>query len=253
MYASHMNFRNIASERNSDTNYLPPWARYEHQMRYQFAKQYVSGKDVVDCACGSGESSSIFASAGAKSVIGIDLDELAISDARSKYVAKNLGFLKNDGIDIPVPDQSCDVVVSLETIEHVLNDVHFVKEIHRVLRSGGILICSTPNREITNPRTLITDKPWNQFHVREYSFDEFENLFDRMFFSVLNGGQNPSLKMRRILINYFAKIFGTKLAIRSLQIWKCRWFIFRKSRLHKVQTGDMNSFEFFVLVLEKSS
>ena len=119
-----MIFKNIASERNSDTNYLPPWARYEHQMRYQFAKQYVSGKDVVDCACGSGESSAIFAASGAKSVIGIDLDDLAISEARLKYVAKNLSFLKNDGIDIPVPDHSCDVVVSLETIEHVLNDVH---------------------------------------------------------------------------------------------------------------------------------
>jgi len=253
MYNSQMIFKNIASERNSDTSYLPPWARYEHQMRYQFAKQYVSGKDVVDCACGSGESSAIFASAGAKSVIGIDLDERAISEASLKYVGENLSFRKNNGIDIPVPDVSCDVVVSLETIEHVANDAHFVEEIHRVLRSGGLLICSTPNRVITNPRTSIIDKPWNQFHVREYSFIEFENLFGRMFFSVLNRGQNPSLKMRIIAINFFAKIFGTKLAIRLLQIWKSRWFIFRESRLHKVQTGDMNSFEFFVLVLEKSS
>ena len=245
--------KKIASERNSDASYLPPWARHEHQMRYEFAKDYLVGKDVIDCACGSGESSGIFAAAGAKSVIGIDLDEQSIKNAQRKYHSGNLKFLQNHNADLPVPDASCDVVVSLETIEHILDDYHFVDEISRVLRSNGLLICSTPNRLITNPRTAITDKPWNQFHVREYSYEDFLKLFNDKYSLVLANGQNPSLKLRRKAIDVFAKVFGTKSSIRLLQLWKCRWFIFRKSHLHTVQTGDAKSFEFFVLVLRKIS
>lgn len=242
---------NIAAERNSDASYLPPWARHEHQKRYDFAKGYLIGKDVVDCACGSGESSAIFAGAGANSVIGIDLDAQSIDNARQKYLNDNLKFVQNHNADLPLQDASCDVVVSLETIEHVLDDSHFVDEICRVLRSSGLLICSTPNRLITNPRTTINDKPWNRFHVREYSYDEFLKLFEKKFSLVLSNGQNPSSKIRRNAINVFARVIGTKSSIRLLQLWKCRWFILRKSRLHTVQTGDAKSFEFFVLVLQK--
>ena len=243
--------KKIATERNSDASYLPPWARYEHQKRYEFAKDYLVGKDVIDCACGSGESSAIFAAAGARSVVGIDLDEQSINSARHKYLNDNLSFVKNNNADLPVPDASCDVVVSLETIEHISDDSHFVDEIGRVLRSNGLLICSTPNRLITNPRAAITDKPWNQFHVREYSYDDFLKLFENKYLLVISNGQNPSSKIRRSAVDVFAGIFGTKSSIRLLQLWKCRWFLLRKSHLHTVQTGDANSFEFFVLVLRK--
>ena len=41
-----------------------------------------------------------------------------------------------DGHKLPLPNDVCDVFVSLETLEHVGRDEDFVKEIHRVLRKG---------------------------------------------------------------------------------------------------------------------
>ena len=49
----------------------------------------------------------------------------------------------NDGI--PFDDGSFDVVVSTEVIEHLENPWFFVRELHRVLRPGGVAVISTPN------------------------------------------------------------------------------------------------------------
>lgn len=245
-------FKKIIVERNSSESFLPPWARFEHQQRYLYASQYVKGKDVVDCACGSGESSAIFARAGATKVIGIDVDQGSINNASEEYKLPNLTFTKSNGVKIPLSDGSCDVLISLETIEHISDDLTFVQEVERVLRPKGLLICSTPNREVTNPHTSISNKPLNQFHIREYSFNEFVQLFDRKFSLITSNGQNPSLKIRRQSFHFIARIFGSRLSIRLLQIWKCRWFLFRESRLHCVQGGDPQSFEYFVFIFQKN-
>ncbi len=47
--------------------------------------------------------------------------------------------------EIPVADASFDTVISCETIEHVVNPVRALEEIHRVLRRGGRLLLTTPN------------------------------------------------------------------------------------------------------------
>jgi len=150
---------NVASERDTPEVWLPPWTIREHQARYRYARQFVVDCDVIDCACGSGESSDIFREAGARSVIGIDINDASIKAAAARYSRPGLRFAAGDGVALPVEDCSCDVLVSLETIEHIVDDRHFIREIARVLRPGGLLICSTPNRLVTNPGTTVADKP----------------------------------------------------------------------------------------------
>lgn len=45
----------------------------------------------------------------------------------------------------PLPDTSFDAIISLATIEHLLNIDHFVRELHRLLRDDGCLYLSAPN------------------------------------------------------------------------------------------------------------
>ena len=89
----------------------------EHMIRYGLAKRFVQGKTVLDIACGSGYGSDILAKAGAKKVIGMDVDEDALNGARKKFVYDNLEFKKGNGLNLG--EYGFDVVISFETIEHL--------------------------------------------------------------------------------------------------------------------------------------
>lgn len=242
-----MNLNNIAAERCASSEWLPRWTHLEHRCRYDFSAGYVEGKNVVDCASGSGFSSFLFASSGARNVIGVDVSQDAVEMSRAEYRRDNLKFLHGDGARLPIEDGWADVFVSLETIEHVENDSAYVSEMARVLKPDGLLLCSTPNREVTNPASLITDQPWNPHHRREYSREEFLRLFEKDFVVDQLFGQNPVAPWRVLTMDKLAKTFGKSLAVRLNQLVKCRWFIVDKMENHVVGRIDNFEPEYFLL------
>lgn len=143
---------------------------WEHLYRYKFAKQYVSGRRVLDIACGEGYGTSGLLSSGAASVIGVDISEEACEHARKKY---SIDARPGDAAAIPLPDRSIDVVVSFETIEHIKEPTQFIRECVRVLTPSGLLIVSTPNVDAYNPNR---DPAHNPFHCSEMTGSEFTNL-----------------------------------------------------------------------------
>lgn len=137
----------------------------ESQMRYAFAAQFVRGRRVVDVACGSGIGTDYLLRAGAHVCVGLDLDPVAL-----RYAAIRFGLCQLAACDasrLCLSSESVDVVVSFETIEHVADPRIFLAECYRVLRPGGRLVCSTPNREVTQ---------WdlqNPFHLAEMPVRDF--------------------------------------------------------------------------------
>ena len=117
----------------------------EHRHRYLLACTYANGKDVLDIACGEGYGSSMLADV-AKSVIGVDIAEEAIAHASTQYAASNLAFRQGNAAEIPLEDASVDLVVSFETIEHHDRHEDMLREIKRVLRPGGLLLISSPDK-----------------------------------------------------------------------------------------------------------
>lgn len=153
----------------------------EHYQRYQFAARLVHGKDVLDAACGEGYGSSLL-SREARSVTGLDLDGAAVERAREKYGSESLSFREGSIRSLPFPDGSFDVVVSYETIEHVDGEIQadFLGEIRRVLRAGGLLIMSTPNKAVYTDRV----KGENPYHVKEFYVQEYETFLRGYFKNV---------------------------------------------------------------------
>jgi SAM-dependent methyltransferase len=151
----------------------------EHLHRYGLACMMVANKDILDIASGEGYGSNLLASV-ARSVIGVDIDQAAIEHAREKYHKPNMSFLLGSADSIPVDPASIDVVVSFETLEHHDQHEKMYQEIKRILRPGGLLIISTPDKrnfsDVTGHR--------NAYHVKELYLEEFVALNQRYFANV---------------------------------------------------------------------
>ena len=149
---------------------------YEHWHRYLIAQQYVRGLRVLDVASGEGYGSHLLAR-DAASVVGVDLSADAVLHATSRYPAANLRYVAASCIQIPEPDASFDVIVSFETIEHIMEHEAFLREVDRLLAPGGMFIISSPNRVEYSDRTGYK----NEFHVKELDRAELKTLLDPFF------------------------------------------------------------------------
>src|SRR6266436_4907496 len=154
------------------------WDLYqvEHKQRYEWASGYCQGKRVLDVACGTAYGSTILAQRGAAHVVGVDISVQAIA-SNGKRPAR-LALANGDACCPPFDDDSFEVVVSFETIEHLANPELLLAEISRVLRPGGICICSSPNRDFV---PSSGKKEVNPFHPSEMSYAEFNQLFGKYF------------------------------------------------------------------------
>lgn len=152
--------------------------RYEHLQRYLSVQDLVKGKIVVDAAAGEGYGSYIL-SESAESVTGIDIDEGTIKEAQRKYLKPNLEYKTGSIESLPFLNNSIDVLVSFETIEHVEESLQykFLSEIQRVLKPDGLLIISTPNKTIYSDLREYS----NPFHIKEFYADEFEAFLKGFF------------------------------------------------------------------------
>ena len=151
-----------------------------HEGNYRHVLNACQDKKVLDCGCGDGYGASILSSL-AGSVNAVDVSEKSIEEAKRKYVTKNLTFetiLPIEEKVLPFSDNTFDVIVSFQVIEHVLDDTSYLADIHRVLKPGGRFCCSTPNAKV---RLLSFQNPWNKFHVREYTPDSFREKLDQVF------------------------------------------------------------------------
>jgi ubiquinone/menaquinone biosynthesis C-methylase UbiE len=136
-----------------------------HLDRYQFATKHVTGKRVLDCACGTGYGAELLMKAGAGSVIGIDIDEEAIGYAEKKHSLKPDGaYIIASATSTGLDPESVDVICSFETLEHLDDESGLLSEFARILVPGGLLIISTPNQW---PLAIAP------YHVREYDYDSF--------------------------------------------------------------------------------
>lgn len=242
----------IAKERIKPGAWLPPWTVAEHQARYNFSANFVNDRQVVDCACGNGVGARIFLNKSPKDFHGFDVDQDAVGYASRKIVQDNVTFQKASALSLPLSRESKDLYISLETIEHIQDDDRFVQEVHRVLKPNGIFICSTPNRLITNPGSVLEDAPWNHFHIREYSPSELADLLRRYFFIEGWYGQNKNFAIKVYILNKISKIFGKQTANLLNKALKCRWFLFKNKKIHLVRsTKQPELHEYMVVVCRR--
>ena len=153
------------------------WFR-RHEIAYRFALPHVAGKRVLEVGCGEGYGTALLATT-AGSVIGLDYDALTIAHAARRYPQPR--FVRGNLAALPLASGSVDVVATLQVIEHVWNHNEFVRGCLRVLRPGGLLLVTTPNRLTFSPGL---ETPVNPFHTKEFTAAELAALLAEHGFEV---------------------------------------------------------------------
>lgn len=204
-----MRMKDLIDVERHDPSGKSDYLSVQHVERYNFALDYIQENDVVlDIACGVGYGTYLMSQTGAK-VIGNDYDKDTIELAKRAY--PNLDFGVANALDLPYEDNSFDVVITFETIEHVDDGDKFLREMHRVLKPGGVFICSTPN-------VSFTSHP--PYHIKEYEINEFFFLVKKYFDEVDEYSQCFTFKdmvidkikytVPRFIKNYIKKIIHLK-------------------------------------------
>jgi SAM-dependent methyltransferase len=145
------------------------WFR-RHEVVYQRLAQRCMGRDVLEAGCGEGYGADLIAAV-ARQVTAVDYDEATVAHVRARY--PRVQVIHGNLAELPLPDQSVDVVVNFQVIEHLWDQPQFVRECARVLRPSGLLMISTPNRITFSPGR---DTPINPFHTRELNAEELTEL-----------------------------------------------------------------------------
>lgn len=143
---------------------------------YEFASDFVKGKVTADIGCADGYGTQYLADF-AQKITGVDYSEATLAEARKKHAAKtNLTFIQGSVPPLPLESNSLDVVTAFQFIEHIHDRLGFMYEVHRVLKLGGVFLCSTPNAKMSIAR--------NPFHVHEYTFDEMKAEIGKVFHDI---------------------------------------------------------------------
>jgi SAM-dependent methyltransferase len=144
----------------------------DHMERYKFASRYARGKSVLDIACGVGYSAPILVGGGAISYDGVDINEELTAYANQHFGTTAIRYHTGDIRTFGIGSQY-DLITCFETIEHVQDYKSALMNLHRLLKDGGLLLISSPNRKITSPGChSLSDEPANKFHTQEFIPEE---------------------------------------------------------------------------------
>lgn len=148
-----------------------------HSCRYLPARDMVAGKKVLDIACGEGVGVGLLLAWGAAEVVGVDLSQAAISAAqavfgdnpKARFVCSDaFDFLEEFGADF-------DIIISVETIEHLPDPEAFLKKLAERRRADATLIVSCPNDYFYYGRGTSI----NPYHMTQFSFYDFRTMAEK--------------------------------------------------------------------------
>lgn len=144
-----------------------------HVVAYRWTLGLAQGARILDAGAGEGYGPAMLASV-ADHVVACDLETTVLSRAQRRYP---IDGASGNLVAMPFRPGAFDLVVSLQTIEHLHSPLDFLAECHRVLAPDGRLVVSTPNRLTFSPDGVVR----NPFHTFEFAPDDLRAALERRF------------------------------------------------------------------------
>ncbi len=135
-------------------------------------------------------------------VLGVDISETVLGNVQRSLaqcpasVSEKIALLRPRADRLPeIPDRSIDLIISVATIEHVLDPYVVLDELFRIAKDGATLVCSVPNYAYIKHRIALlrgelprtgTDEPvrnwreagWDGMHLHAFTQRAFATLLE---------------------------------------------------------------------------
>jgi len=151
---------------------------------------------VIDLGCGNGEFTlKVKEAIGIHEIFGTDCYDPSIEEARNKGITVKKCDLNES---LPFEDNSFDVIVSNQVIEHLIYPVKFLNEIYRILKPQGYCVISTENLA-----------SWDNIGALLFAFTPFSMNYDSGLDKIGNPF-SPHKSTHDITYPVHVRIFTTK-------------------------------------------
>ena len=179
------------------TSFMPSYQLKTHPLssHMQIVKLVPYDKHVLDIGCGYGTILPFLIEKNCQ-VVGIDtLPPEEVDKRFSRYICCNLESMSK----IPYPEDSFDVVILADVLEHIRNPQKLLSEVRRVVKSDGIVIASTGNIALFLYRILLflglfpysKKGILDETHVHLYTFKTFYQLMQQAGFKIIKVKTTP--------------------------------------------------------------
>ena len=158
------------------------FARHEAAYRWLIdaLSDRLDGAAVVEAGSGEGYGAAMLRDAGARTVVALEYDDAASRHAHTAY--PGVRTVRANLATLPVATASVDAIVTLQVVEHLWDLRGFLRDCARVVRPGGVLVVTTPNRPVFSPGLGRGEKPTNPFHVEELDAEQLHDLIEEAGF-----------------------------------------------------------------------
>ena len=128
-------------------------------LHHYLGRDDLKGLSALDIGCSTGIIASELAADGARAT-GVDIDVPGLEAAQARF-GDRVNFICTSADDLPLPDESVDVVVFNHIYEHVVDPEAVVKEIHRVLSPTGVVYLGLGNKyQLMEPHYRLPLLSW---------------------------------------------------------------------------------------------
>jgi SAM-dependent methyltransferase len=154
-------------------------AAYPYLPRYLDALP-LEGRDVLEIGLGFGTIGQILASRGAR-YRGADIaaGPVAMMNDRLRWLGSDGGAVQASALELPWPDESFDVVVSIGCLHHTGDLPRAIEEVHRVLRPGGTALVMVYNAHSFRQLVRVPRERLHALRVRLSGAEQVRAMYDR--------------------------------------------------------------------------
>lgn len=164
-------------------------ATFELRISTGLAAVRGSARQVLDFGCGDGSATRRFLESG-HFAVGVDVSESAIRVAKRRVPGGTFHQIDDD-CSLPFPNETFDVCLCTEVLEHILNVKVILQEIRRVLKPGGQLLVTVPYHGWLKNMILVTVAFERHFdpkggHIRFFSMKSLRALIEAAGFRIVS-------------------------------------------------------------------